>query len=107
MLAAAGKTTTSAVASVVLLISIWRVTRLPGASRSTTYERVSGSAEPLEASETRRIPMPPERSCADAADAALGAAKLPARRVRATTEPQMLIALGLLTYATELVIVAV
>ena len=53
------------------------------------------------------MPMPPERCCADVADAALGAAKLPASRVRATTEPQMLIDLGLLTYATELVTVAV
>ena len=51
--------------------------------------------------------MPPERCCADAAGAALGAAKLPAIRVRATIEPQMLTGPGLLTYATELVIVAV
>ena len=51
--------------------------------------------------------MPPERSCAGAADAALGAARLPASRASATTEPKMLMGLGLFTYATELVIVAV
>jgi hypothetical protein len=90
-----------------LLISIWRVTELPGVSRSTTYERLSGSADSLEPPGTRRMPMPPERCCAGGVAAALGAAKLPATRVTVTTEPQMLIHLGLRTYATELVTVAV
>ncbi len=42
--------------------------------------------------------MPPERSCAGAADAALGAARLPASRASTTTEPKMLMGLGLFAY---------
>ena len=53
------------------------------------------------------MPMPPELFDADAADAALGAAKLPASSVKTTTEARTPNGLRPLTYATELVIVAV
>ena len=51
--------------------------------------------------------MPPELVGIDAAVAALGARRLPARRVRPKAKPQIGSALRLLIHATELVIVAV
>ena len=87
--APAAYTETFAVDEVLLVISIWRVILVPGASRPTMYECARSSALATDGMSIKRIPILPGTAAGWpwAATAALAGTMIPASTERAIRRP--------------------